>query len=87
MCSALHRTLAAGVDPAASAYGAIVWTLLSYQTFHTLALLLLAAFVLARLFAQLMDGRRRAAWDSLRLLWHYGAAQGIMIVALLECGR
>jgi cytochrome c oxidase subunit I+III len=78
--------LAGEVDPAASAYGAIVWTLLSYQSFHSLALLLLAGFVLARLIANLMDGRRRAAWDSLRLLWHYGAAQGILIVALLEWG-
>jgi cytochrome c oxidase subunit I+III len=76
--------LAAGVDPSATAYGAIVWTQLCYQAFHTLALLLLAGFVLARLAARLLDGRRRAAWDSLRLLWHYGAAQGVLIIALLE---
>ena len=74
--------LAAGVEPQASAYGAIVWTQLAYQTFHTVALLVLAAFVLARLAAKLLDLRRRAAWDSLRLLWHYGAAQGALIVAL-----
>ena len=63
--------LAAGVDPAASAYGAIVWTHLAYQAFHTLVLLVIAAFVLARLAAKLMDVQHRAAWDNLRLLWHY----------------
>jgi cytochrome c oxidase subunit I+III len=79
-------TLTAGVDPEASAYGAIVWTLLGYQAFHTVALLLLAVFVVARLVARLLDQRRRAAWDSLRLLWHYGAVQGMLIAALLEFG-
>jgi cytochrome c oxidase subunit I+III len=79
--------LAAGVDPEASAYGAIVWTLFGYQAFHTLALLLLAAFVLARVAARLLDQRRRAAWDCMRLLWHYGAVQGMLIIALQEFGK
>jgi cytochrome c oxidase subunit I+III len=80
-------TVTADVDPEASAYGAIVWTLLGYQAFHTLALLLLATFVLARLAARLLDQQRRAAWDSLRLLWHYGAVQGMLIAALLEFAK
>jgi small-conductance mechanosensitive channel len=76
--------VANGVDPAASAYGAIVWTQLCFQAFLSLVLLLIAAFVLARLTAKLLDHRQRAAWDSLRLLWHYGVSQGVLIVALLE---
>jgi cytochrome c oxidase subunit I+III len=73
------------VEPAASAYGAIVWTHLAYQAFHIVVLLAIAVFVLARLAAGLLDVRRRAAWDSLRVLWHYSAAQGVLIVALLQC--
>jgi cytochrome c oxidase subunit I+III len=74
------------VDPSISAYGAIAWTQLAYQAFHMLMLMALAAFVLARLIAKLLDNQHRAAWDSLRLLWHYGAVQGVVIAAILKFG-
>jgi cytochrome c oxidase subunit I+III len=75
--------LEAGIEPDASAYGAIAWTQLAYQAFHGLMLLALAIFVLLRVATKLLDTQHRASWDSLRLLWHYGAAQGVVIVALL----
>jgi cytochrome c oxidase subunit I+III len=76
----------AGIDPEATAYGAIVWTHLCCQALNVLVLFILSAFVLARHAAGLLDARQRAAWDSLRLLWHYITTQGMLVVVLLESG-
>jgi cytochrome c oxidase subunit I+III len=78
--------LAAAIDPQASAYGAIVWTLISYQGAFGAVLLVMAAFVIARIAAGLLDANHRAPWDSLRLLWHCGAVQGALVVVLLAAG-
>jgi cytochrome c oxidase subunit I+III len=74
-----------GLRPAASSYGAVVYTITGLQGFYVAVLGLMALFVLARSLAGRLDGVWRASFDNTLLLWHFTMAQGaigLILVAL-----
>jgi cytochrome c oxidase subunit I+III len=74
-----------GLRPAASSYGAVVYTITGLQGFYVAVLGLMALFVLARSLAGRLDGVWRASFDNTLLLWHFTTAQGaigLILVAL-----
>jgi cytochrome c oxidase subunit I+III len=75
--------LSVGLDPRMHAYAAIVGALLAYQALHAVLVVMMVAYVGARVRARLLDARRRAAFDNVRLFWHYSVVQGVAAVALL----
>ena len=74
----------AGLRPAASAYGALVYmgTVLNAQL--AAAIVLIAGFVLVRALTGRLDPVRRAAFDCLMLLSWYAAGQGLVGLVLVH---
>jgi cytochrome c oxidase subunit I+III len=70
----------AGVQPAIHAWGAMAHTLFYWQALHVAVVVLMGIFVLARLSKGLVSSRRRATFDHVRLMAHYTAAQGLVIL-------
>jgi len=68
---------AAGLDPAASAWGAAVATLAAYQGLHVATLLVLAPYLALRAWRGLLGARSRATLDTIALVWHATTLQGI----------
>jgi cytochrome c oxidase subunit I+III len=73
-----------GIAARDHAYGAVVYTMLAYQAFHFVVTLVMAAFAVARAWAGALDARRRAPFDSMRLLWHYMMAQALVALIVTE---
>ncbi|HET9693137.1 MAG TPA: cbb3-type cytochrome c oxidase subunit I, partial [Steroidobacteraceae bacterium] len=71
----------------AHAYGAAVYALLAWQGLHVVLVWIMTAYVLARLRAGLIGPRHRVTFDSLRLVWHYTAVQGLFTIAVLHAPR
>jgi cytochrome c oxidase subunit I+III len=73
-----------GVRPGAHSFGAISYTILAYQAFLLVVVLFMVAYTIARSWTGSLDAQRRLSFDTLRLLWHYTALQGIASFAVLE---
>jgi len=74
----------AEVSPRESAYGAIVYAIVSWDAFFAACATLLALFALARRRAGLLDRERRVTFDNARLFWHYSVAQGLAGLAMVH---
>ncbi len=74
----------AGVRPAETSYGAIVFALISIQAFYVATLVVMALYTVARSLAGLLNGRRRVTFDNLRMLWLYAVAQGLVGLAVMH---
>ncbi len=71
------------LSPSESAYGAIVYAILSIDGFFIASAVMLALFALARRRAGRLDRERRVSFDNARLFWHYTVAQtlaGLLMV-------
>jgi cytochrome c oxidase subunit I+III len=68
---------AAGLDPTASAWAAAVAALASYQGLHVATLAVLAPYLAARAWCDLLRERSRASLDTIALVWHMTTLQGI----------
>jgi cytochrome c oxidase subunit I+III len=68
---------AAGLDATASAWGAAVAALASYQGLHVATLLVLAPYLALRAWRGLLGTRSRATLDAVALVWHATTVQGI----------
>ena len=75
------------IGAAAHAYGAAAHALLSWQGLHVLLVAIVTVYVLARFRAGLVDARHRVTFDTLRLLWLYTAAQGLVTAFVLHSPR
>ena len=75
------------IDAAAHAYGAAAHALLTWQGLHVLLVAIVTVYVLARFRAGLVDARHRVTFDTLRLLWLYTAAQGLVTAVVLHSPR
>jgi cytochrome c oxidase subunit I+III len=73
--------LSTDVRPSESGYGAVVFTLASFQGFFVAVLGIMAFYTIARSLAGRLNHVRRSTFDNTQLFWHYGVAQGL--VALL----
>ena len=68
--------------PDRHAYGATVATFIVVQGVTALAVLMMAAYTLARSWRGRLDQARRVTFDNTRLLWHYMVAQGLVGLVL-----
>jgi cytochrome c oxidase subunit I+III len=75
---------AAGADPAAHAYGATVWAILSWQGLHVVLVLIMAIYTLARRLTGRLDAIRRVTFDNTQLMWQFTLAQGLVGTALVS---
>ena len=74
----------AGLDPAASAWGAAIGALLSYQGLHVAVLALAGPYLALRAWRGHLGERSRATLDNVALLWHYTTLQGIAGMVLVH---
>jgi cytochrome c oxidase subunit I+III len=74
----------AGLNPASEAYSALAHALFGYQALHTVLVGLMSAFVLARCYRGRLSARHRNSFETLRLMWNYSTAQGVLAVALTQ---
>ena len=76
-----------GLDPAASSYGASVWTFTVLNGIQLVALTLWSGLIFWRVARGMTDGVRRLSFDCLQILWFYAAAQATFSVALVALFR
>ena len=74
----------AGLRPDADAHAAMVYMASFLQLELVLALVVIAAFAIARRLAGLLNRRRRVVYDNLSLIWHYTVAQGLLGLLLVH---
>ena len=72
------------VSPRETAYGAIVYAIVSWDGFFAACATLLALFALARRRAGLLDRERRVTFDNARLFWHYTVGQALAGLAMVH---
>ncbi|HEX5650949.1 MAG TPA: cbb3-type cytochrome c oxidase subunit I [Steroidobacteraceae bacterium] len=82
-----RAALDAGIDARRHAYGAAVHALLAWQGLHVALVAIVTVYVLARLRAGLLGREHRVTFDTLRLLWLYTAAQGLVTIAVVHSPR
>jgi cytochrome c oxidase subunit I+III len=73
-----------GLRPHMSAYGAVVYTIIGLQGVFVVSVSVMGLYTIARSWCGLLDGQRRATFDSTMLLWHYTVAQGLIGLALVH---
>jgi cytochrome c oxidase subunit I+III len=71
-----------GLRATANSYGAIIYSIGSFQAFFAAVLILMGLYTLARSFAGLLHSTRRATFDNTMLMWYYGASQGLVALAV-----
>jgi cytochrome c oxidase subunit I+III len=73
-----------GLRPADSVYAALVWLNLFLQLQLILALIVMAAFAIARRLTGQLNATRRVVFDNVALLWHYTVAQSLFGLLLIH---
>jgi heme/copper-type cytochrome/quinol oxidase subunit 3 len=73
-----------GLSPRESAYGAIVYAVLSIDGFFAVVVITMALFAVARRFAGRLDRNRRVTFDNARIFWHYTVAQALAGLAMVH---
>jgi cytochrome c oxidase subunit I+III len=73
---------ASGLAPKSTGWAASIAVLLSYQGFHLAILLVMGAFLAARIGTGWTGPRQRATYDNTGLMWWGSCLQGV-VVALL----
>jgi cytochrome c oxidase subunit I+III len=76
----LSAFIRAGLNPSAEAWSATVAALLGLQGVHTLALLLIGAYLVVRAACGLLRPQARASIDCSALLWHWTTLQGWLLI-------
>ncbi|CAN7597076.1 cbb3-type cytochrome c oxidase subunit I [Acidovorax sp. LjRoot194] len=74
----------AGLSPRADAWSATVAALLAWQGFHSLVLIVMGCYVLARSWAGRLRTDARATLDNTALMWHGTVAQALVGMALVR---
>jgi cytochrome c oxidase subunit I+III len=72
------------LSPSESAYGAIVYLIVSLAGFYGMVVVAMALFVLARAARGMVDAVRRVTFDNARLFWHYTVAQTLVGLILVH---
>ncbi len=81
---AIAGHIQAGLDPTAQAWSATIATLLFYQGFHTVVLLFMGGYTLARSWAGKLQPSARASADNTRVMWHCVTLQGVIGLVLVQ---
>ena len=83
----LQTLSTAQVAPSEHSYGAVIYTLLSWQGLHGVLLVLMGGYTIARNLRGMIDTTRRNTFDNTRLMWHYTVAQGVITLAVMQVPR
>ncbi|MFO7304082.1 MAG: cytochrome c oxidase subunit I [Gammaproteobacteria bacterium] len=75
------------VRPDQHAYGAVLYTLLSWQGLHVVLLTLMGGYTIARAIAGRASAMRRNAFDNTRLMWYYAAVQSALGCLVVHAPR
>jgi cytochrome c oxidase subunit I+III len=78
---------AAGIAPQAHAFGATIHALLGWQGLHVALVTLMCSYTIARRWRGMLDARRRSTFDNTWLMWHFTAAQGLLLLAIVHGPR
>ncbi|MET4579968.1 cytochrome c oxidase subunit I [Ottowia thiooxydans] len=81
---ALRGQVDANLSPTVDGWSASVAILLSYQGFHTVVLLILGVYLIARSWAGLVVPEARATLDNVALLWHAATFQVLVTEVALR---
>ncbi|TFW20467.1 cbb3-type cytochrome c oxidase subunit I [Duganella callida] len=81
---ALQLTAHAGLNPTQHAWDATVAAMLAYQALHAALLVVLAAYLCARIWSGRLTLVNRATLDNCALVWHYTTLQGIGLAVALR---
>ncbi len=73
-----------GLRPQQSAYGAVVYMVMSMQGFFLVIMIIMGLYTVARSVAGLLNAQRRATFDNTMLFWYYTVVQGILGLALVH---
>jgi cytochrome c oxidase subunit I+III len=68
----------AGLNPTAQAWSATIATLLAYQGFHVVVLVLAGGYLLARSWSGHLTHASRNTLDNVGLMWHCATLQGVI---------
>jgi cytochrome c oxidase subunit I+III len=77
----------ANVRPDQHAYGAVIYTMLSWQGLHVVLVTLMGAYTIARVLAGMVDRIRRNTFDNTRLMGYYTIAQGLFALLVMHTPR
>jgi cytochrome c oxidase subunit I+III len=77
----------AGLDPREHSFAAVTHAMLAWQGTHAVLLTVMSAFTAARSMTRQLDSRRRITFDTLRLMWCYSVAQGLIVLVLIHTPR
>jgi len=75
-----RAALGQGPAPTVDAWTGTLAALVAYQGLHVVMLLVLAAYLGARILAGLVRPRQRNTWDNIRLLWGWCCVQGVLVL-------
>ncbi len=87
VATAAHSLSLAAVDAKGDGHGAIVHAMFWWQALHSLVVVLMGAFTLARQVRGDLSHAHRVTFDNTRLMWLYTSAQGIAILAVTLLGQ
>ncbi|MBM1170020.1 cytochrome c oxidase subunit I [Microvirga arabica] len=76
--------LETGLRPSESGYGAVVYSLASYQGFVVAVLAIMGLYTVVRSLAGRLNRVRRSTFDNTQLFWHYGVAQGLVALLIVH---
>nr|WP_210340305.1 cbb3-type cytochrome c oxidase subunit I [Microvirga splendida] len=76
--------LETGLRPSESGYGAVVYTLASYQGFLVAVLAIMGLYTVVRSLSGRLTCVRRSTFDNTQLLWQYGVAQGLVTLLIIH---
>jgi cytochrome c oxidase subunit I+III len=74
----------AGLRPAVSSYGALVYTVLAVEAQLVVAAVIMGLYTLARSAVGMLSATRRVTFDNTMLLWHYTVGQGLLGLLLVH---
>ena len=78
----LYGQWTSGLRPAANSYAATVYAITAFQLFFVATAIIMGLYTLARSFAGMLNGVRRATFDNTVLFWLYTAGQGLLGLGL-----
>jgi cytochrome c oxidase subunit I+III len=75
------------LQPDAHGYTATAYMLVTWQGVHTVLLVFMGAYSLARQIAGKLDAVRRNTFDNTRIMWYFSAVQALVALAIIHTPR
>jgi cytochrome c oxidase subunit I+III len=83
----LHSLLDTNLRPQLHGFASTAYTMIGWQGLHAVLLTLMGGYTLVRVWAGMVDSKRRNVFDNTRIMWYYCAAQGLIALVVLHSPR